>query len=270
MPALSSQPGPSPEQRRAVAESFGVDAGRYDRTRLAYPEALIARITATAPGPDVLDVGCGTGIASRQLRAAGHTVLGVEPDPRMAAFARAAGIDAEVSTFESWDPAGRSFDAVVAATAWHWVDASAGAAKAAEVLRPGGLLAAFWHTWELPATVAETFAEVYHRVLPDTPFTIQASVQGVAMYRPMFVQAADGIRATGAFTEPEEWTFFWEHTYTTATWLDQLPTSGVLTRVPQDRLTEILDSVGTAIDHLGGSFTMPYTTVAITALRHVQ
>ncbi|MFF5234262.1 class I SAM-dependent methyltransferase [Dactylosporangium sp. NPDC000521] len=269
-PAPQPPSGTNPEQRRAIAESFGVDAGRYDRTRPAYPEALIARIAATAPGPDTLDVGCGTGIASRQLQAAGRTVLGVEPDPRMAAFARTTGVDVEVSTFESWNPAGRSFDAVVAATAWHWVDTPAGTAKAAEVLRPGGLLAAFWHTWELPPTVAATFADIYHRVLPDAPFTIQPSVQGVALYRPMFTQAADGIRATGAFTEPEEWTFPWEHAYTTATWLDQLPTTGALTRVPEDRLTEILDRVGTAIDHLGGTFTLPYTTVAVTALRQVH
>jgi hypothetical protein len=58
-------------------------------------------------------------------------VLGVEPDARMAAFARGSGVEVEVATFEAWDAAGRAFDAVVAGTAWHWVDPVAGAAKAA-------------------------------------------------------------------------------------------------------------------------------------------
>lgn len=115
--------------------------------------------------------------------------------------------------------------------------------------------------------MAERYAAVFHRVLPDAPFTIQPLVQGVALYRPMFDRTADGLRAAGAFDEPEEWSFDWAHTYTTETWLEQLPTSGALTRLPPDKLTEVLDHVGAAIDELGGTFTMPYTTVAVTARR---
>ena len=62
-----------PHQHRQVAESFGTDAERYDRTRPSYPEAMVDRIVATSPGPDVLDVGAGTGIAARQFAAAGCT-----------------------------------------------------------------------------------------------------------------------------------------------------------------------------------------------------
>ena len=63
-----------------MAESFGADAERYDRTRPRYPGALVERIIAGSPGLDVLDVGTGTGIAARQFQAAGCKVLGVEPD----------------------------------------------------------------------------------------------------------------------------------------------------------------------------------------------
>jgi len=54
-----------------VAESFGSDAERYDRTRPRYPDAMVDRIVAASPGPDMLDVGCGTGIEARQFQAAG-------------------------------------------------------------------------------------------------------------------------------------------------------------------------------------------------------
>jgi SAM-dependent methyltransferase len=66
----------------------------------------------------------------------------------MADFARRRGLEVEVAAFEAWDPAGRAFDAVVAGQTWHWVDPIAGAAKAAEVLRPGGRLAVFWNVGE--------------------------------------------------------------------------------------------------------------------------
>ena len=135
------QPEPPPpglHKARLIAESFGTDAEGYDRARPGYPAALVARIVAASPGSGVLDVGCGTGIAARQFQAAGCTVLGVEPDARMARFARFRGLPVEVATFEAWDPEGRRFDAVIAAQSWHWVDPVDGAAKAARVLRPGG------------------------------------------------------------------------------------------------------------------------------------
>ncbi|HEY6787903.1 MAG TPA: class I SAM-dependent methyltransferase [Trebonia sp.] len=77
--------------QRQVAEGSGADAGRYDRARPTYPAGLVDRIIAASPGRDVLDVGCGTGIAARLFQAAGCRVLGVDPDPRMAELARQAG-----------------------------------------------------------------------------------------------------------------------------------------------------------------------------------
>ena len=44
------------------------------------------------------------------------------------------------------------------------------AAKATEVLRPGGRLALFWNVFVPPAELADQFAAVYRRVLPGTPF----------------------------------------------------------------------------------------------------
>jgi hypothetical protein len=49
----------------------------------------------------------------------------------MAELARQGGTGTEVAKFEDWDPAGRTFNVVIAAQAWHWVDPAAGAAKAA-------------------------------------------------------------------------------------------------------------------------------------------
>jgi len=93
--------------RQQWAQSFGSDPERYDRARPRYPEAMVERIVESSPGHDVLDVGCGTGIAARQFQAAGCRVLGVEPDARMADLARRSGVEVEVATFEAWDPADR-------------------------------------------------------------------------------------------------------------------------------------------------------------------
>ncbi|WP_445516639.1 class I SAM-dependent methyltransferase [Streptomyces sp. NEAU-174] len=285
MPTLPFS-GNEPHQQRQMAESFGTDAERYDQARPRYPQAMVDRIATGSPGPgaldtpgaldapgvrdvpDILDVGCGTGIAARQFQQTGRTVLGVEPDARMADVARRLGTAVEVATFEAWDPAGRHFDAVIAGQAWHWIDPVAGAAKAARVLRPGARLAAFWNVFRPPTELAEALAAVCRRVMPDAPFDFRAVARGgLDTHQPILTKAADGIRAAGAFGEPEQWRFDWEWTYTRDAWLEQIPTQGAFTRLPPAGLAEVLEGVGAAIDAMGGSFAMPYATVVITATR---
>ena len=261
--------GDQPHLYRYAAESFGAKAERYDRSRPSYPDALVEAIVAGSPGPEILDVGCGTGIAARQFRAAGCRVLGVDVDERMAEVARRHGIEVEVSTFEDWDPAGRRFDALISAQAWHWVEPVAGAAKAARVLRPGGRLAVFWNVAQPPVEAAEAFAEVYARVAPETPAP-RGPAPTLAGSSALFTRTADGLRQTGGFGEPEEWRFDWERYYTRDEWLDVLPTHGVHARLSEEKMRDILAGIGAAIDALGGGFTMRYTAVVATAVRTAE
>lgn len=58
----------------------------------------------------------------------------------MARVAADNGIPIEEATFEDWPPAGRSFDLVVFAQSFHWVQPEHALAKVASILRPGGRL----------------------------------------------------------------------------------------------------------------------------------
>jgi SAM-dependent methyltransferase len=279
-PARTPFGGRESHQARELAESFGSDADRYDRSRPRYPGALVERIVAGIrrgrplqdqqqnPGPSVLDVGCGTGIVARQFQAAGCRVLGVDPDARMADLARRYGLEVEVAAFEAWDSAGREFDAVLAGQAWHWVDPVAGAARAARALRPGGRLAVFWNAFQTPPDLAEAFTAVYRRVMPDSPLLRGgAGTSGPDAYRAVCAKAADGMREADAFGEPEQWRFDWDRRYTRDEWLDQVPTSAFWAQIPVAGQREILAGFGAAIDAADGSFTVQYATVAVTATR---
>ncbi|WP_432790171.1 methyltransferase domain-containing protein [Brevibacterium sp. K11IcPPYGO002] len=143
-------------ENRERAESFGEVAQEYDAFRPKYPAALISAImqaaeTITEPGtraPHILDVGSGTGILASQLRSAGAEILAVEPDDEMAAVARSKGLDVDVSTFENWDPRGRTFDLVSFGQSFHWVDPLVALPKIRTMLRPGGSLALAWNDIE--------------------------------------------------------------------------------------------------------------------------
>jgi len=103
------------------------------------------------------------------------------------------------------------------------------------------------------------------RVLPGSPFGDRAPAAD--LYEQMFAGFAGGIRQAGGFTEPERWRFGRQRTCTRQEWLDLLPTTGGLTRLPPDRLAQVLEEVGAAIDALGGSFTMTAATLAVAAKR---
>jgi SAM-dependent methyltransferase len=267
MPTIPSSPSPpQPHRARRLAESFGADPERYDRTRPRYPPNLVEAIISGSPGRDVLDVGIGTGVSARPFQAAGCRVLGVEVDMRMAEFARRRGFDVEVANFEGWDPAGRRFDAIIAGMSWHWVDPAAGATKAAGLLRPDGRLAVFWNVGQPPPDLARAFSEVYRRVLPATPFAATPS-DPLAAYERLFTKVADEIQQVGAFSEPERWRFDWEERYTKDQWLEQVPTFGGHSQFPPRKLDELLAGIGATIDAIGGSFTMRYAAVAVTASR---
>jgi SAM-dependent methyltransferase len=270
MPTLPPSPPPPPRpdlhQQREVAESFGADADRYDRARPSYPAALVDWIVAGQREAALVDAGCGTGITARLFQAAGCRVLGVDPDPRMADLARQSGIEVEVAKFEDWDPAGRAFDAVTAGQAWHWVDPVAGAAKAAQVLLPGGRLTVFWNSFLPPPELNEAFGAVLNQVLPDAPPA--AGLPGPDVYARGCERAADGMAQAGGFGPARQARFDWEQPYTREEWLDTVPTfGGIGSRLPAATLAELTAGIGAAIDAVGGSFTMGYATLAITAAR---
>lgn len=118
--------------RRDLGQVFNEVPELYDRVRPAYPDELFADLVAIT-GMDrqssVLEVGCGTGQATRSLAALGYSVTAIEPGAGMAVLARQrlaafSNVEVENSTFEQRDDGGRRFDVLVAASAWHWVDPS--------------------------------------------------------------------------------------------------------------------------------------------------
>ncbi|MFI5892865.1 class I SAM-dependent methyltransferase [Actinoplanes sp. NPDC051513] len=254
-------------QQRQVAESFGADAERYDRTRPGYPDEVIKRIVEAAPGPAFLDVGTGTGIAARQLQAAGATVLGLDVDDRMADRARRRGLEVEVAKFEDWDPRGRTFDGVVAATTWHWIDPVKGAAKAAEILKKGASLALLWNVFEPDPDLKRAFAEINARILPEIPNPYASSVPMVQAYQAIPDKAIAGLDAN-AFRQPEQWRTDWDLVYTRDDWLSVMQTHGGLAaHITPEKLAELLAATGEAIDIHGGAVTMHYSTLTVKAER---
>lgn len=145
---------------RERANSFGGAAHNYDAHRPRYPEQLIDDVLAPRVRR-LVDVGAGTGIASKQFIERGVDVLAVEPDTRMAHIAQAKGIPVEIAAFEHWEPAGRRFDRVVFAASFHWVDPAIALPKIRGVLADGGQLALLWNRLRPTRPTRAEFESIY-------------------------------------------------------------------------------------------------------------
>jgi SAM-dependent methyltransferase len=133
-------------------ERFSQTVEDYRRYRPDYPTALfdwIAQHAELEAGSVVVDIGCGTGISTRQLAARGWRVIGVDPNMEMLEAARedSAGIatieyvrsDAETLAL----PIDRC-DAIVGGQAFHWFDLGRALPRFRELLR-GDPAIAFWN-----------------------------------------------------------------------------------------------------------------------------
>jgi len=259
-------------RRRAVERSqlFDQEAERYDRCRPAYPDVVIDELLGAEPSKlDVLDVGCGTGIAARPMAERGATVLGVELAPRMAAIARRRGIDVEIGAFEDWDAAGRSFDRVVSAQAWHWMDMPAATAKAASLLRPNGRLGLIWSGGAHPDDLADALEQTYCTVVPSGTHRLFRGygANRSADVRDGLTGVVDAIAAVPDFGAPTEAWIAWTQRYDRDAWLELLQSYSEYAALEPGLRHRLLDAVAATIDDYGGSFVMNFETVSITAQR---
>src|SRR4051812_6730684 len=110
--------------------SFDEVASLYDATRPGYPDALFSDVSEACglvPGDRVLEIGCGTGQATRSLAERGLRILALDPGHDLIRVARERlgalpHVEFAETTFEAWRPLPATFKLVIAAQSWHWVD----------------------------------------------------------------------------------------------------------------------------------------------------
>ncbi len=133
------------ETTAILSGSFGAVAGEYNRLRPGPSAEALGWLLPDGAG-DALEIGAGTGVLTRLLVERVAHVTAVEPDGRMRAVlaAGAAGVDILDGRAEEIPAPTSSFDVVIAASAWHWVDEERAVPEVVRVLRPGGCLSLVW------------------------------------------------------------------------------------------------------------------------------
>ena len=127
--------------------SFGAVAEAYERFRPGYPVELLDLVMAYAGGPirTALEIGAGTGKATRLFAQAGIAVTATDPDAAMLAELRKhlpANVTTVQAAFEDL-PTDSSYELVYSAAALHWTDPEGRWDRMAALVQPGGVFASF-------------------------------------------------------------------------------------------------------------------------------
>lgn len=233
-------------------ESFDAVAAEYHAVRPAYPDALFTDLAGAVGGAGarVLEVGCGSGQATRSLLDMGWDVVAIDPGAELIALAQAslAGrVAFHVAPFEAFAPEPASFRLVASAQAWHWIDPAIGFAKAAAALQAGGSLAVFGHVpLPPPPEVAARLAPIYAELAPE----LWGGAPPEAWYLP-----AGPVRAlfdaSGLFGPVVHKAYPWSERTSARALVRQLGTRSYYNALAADRRDRLLAEVETALTPLG-------------------
>lgn len=252
----------------SLRTTFDREAERYDRARPAPPEALVEALLRAGnleAGARVLEVGCGTGQATRPLAEKGLEVYALELGPALAALAQRnladyPNVTVEPTAFEAFSSE-TPFDALVSVQAFHWIEPESGLEHAASLLRPGGALLLAWH----------------QDVSEDTPFYRAANpvferyAPGLEHKRPTPASAPERFRraleASPDFGDVVTARFSWSHRFSKDRFLDLLLTFSNVQAQGEEVRAVFLEEIAGVVGAHGGSVVRLYESVLLGAYR---
>ena len=135
----------------AFEKTFDSAAEEYDKIRPSYLPAIYEDILQYQPlnaDSNTLEIGIGSGIATRPILNTGCKVVGLEPGEHLAALAKNrfreyALFSVETCSLQEFVCPADCFDLIYAATAFHWIPEEYGYRRVYELLKEGGTFARF-------------------------------------------------------------------------------------------------------------------------------
>ena len=252
--------------------TFDAVAELYDAVRPGYPEALVDRVSQAADlraGDSILEIGSGTGKATKSFAERGFRVVALEPGANLIGVARRSlarfpNVEFIASTFEDWPLEPAKYKLVYAAQSFHWITPEVRFSKAALALAPGGILAVFGNTpLPLASPLRNDVTPVYERCAPH----LAGLDLGPGWYRPGGVLAKLFDELPPPFDAPSHQGYSWSRSYTAASYVDELRTASAIQILPQTRREELFSGIEKAVVAHGGNLEVQYETDLYMAMR---
>lgn len=266
-------PAPPSHRPEDLRRTFDAAAAIYHQARPAYPPALFDRLAELLPPcPRVLEIGPGTGQATEPMLERGASVRAVELGPNLAATlvhrlapAIAAGrLRVEVDDVEllAVDPS--SVDAVVSATAFHWIRPSLRLTLPRRWLRPDGRLAVI-DTMQVASAVDGGYYEAAQAIYARFGQANDSSAPRPDDVEPPILAIMEAAAECTAITLDR---FRCDQTYTPETYRQLLRTFSGPLSMPQLERDAMIEALVTLVCERGGSLTRPLVMTLATCRFH--
>lgn len=249
----------------------------YDRARPSYPPALFRQLDNHfnfRMGQTTLEIGCGTGKATEHLAVRGLTVTGIDIAPDLLAVAKGKLKGGKVSllqsSFEDFRAPDASFDYVVSAQAFHWIDPAIASKKTRSLLKENGAVILLWNIRRDADTPERAAIDgLYEKYAPSLltrhwQETGPATGTSQTAYNEASATLEKDI-AEGLFRNLRTFTVAWQQTYTAEDYVSLLNTYSDHKRLKPNERTYLYDALKIFINEKGGTITIPYDCVALTA-----
>lgn len=245
--------------------TFDLEAERYYRVRQAPPAALVDAMLEQGhlkTGNHVLEVGCGTGQATRPLAERGVKVHALELGPELATLARHnlagfSNITVQTIAFELFRAA-EPFDALVSVQAFHWIEPQRGLELAAAALRPGGRLLLVWHQGRAQDTAFHRDTDPIYARYSEPPRPTPAGAPE---------QFGAALAASSDFTASQTTRYSWWQRYSKSDYLDLLLTFSNVQALGTVEQQDFLREIAEVVDRHGGTVEEHHESVLLTAAR---
>ncbi len=243
---------------------FDPVAADYDAGRPDYPDALftaLEQVTGPLAGAVVLDVGAGTGIATRQLMARGARAIAVDfgTDMLRRAQARRPAACCVLADGNALPVRSAQVDLACFAQSWHWFDPERGSLEVARVLRAGGHWAAWWsHAWADGQAWFDTYQEL-----------MEAACPGYRRHHRNTDWSEEGIARTGLFEPGSLVVVRWTREVDVATWMAEERSKSYVAQLAPPVRERLLGRIDDLLGRYfpGTPVVVPYRTRMWTARR---
>lgn len=242
--------------------TFDRSAASYHEARPSYPEEVFDRLLELLPsGPSILEVGPGTGHATEPMLRRGAKVQAVEIGPRLAVelshrlsdHLLTEQLEIVVADYEVLEPVAHFADAVVCATAYHWVSSAEQLTRPQRWLAPGGRLAVI-DTMQVTSAADGGYFAAAHSI-----YERYGQATGTPSQEPDVVAPPiyGGMVGSDLCTDVTLDRWRWDQTYTPSSYRALLNTYSGTLAMDHPARGEMLNELVQLVDDMGGEVTRP-------------
>ena len=247
-------------------QSFDLIAEQYDAVRPYYPDALIHDViqaSSLKQDDPILEIGSGSGHATLPFAQLGYPVTCIEPGAsllriaqhKLKAYPQVRYVN---TTFEQWPVQANSYQLIISAQAFHWIDPSIGYAKSASSLKDGGYIALFW---SMIAHDNTPLLQKINNLYKEQAAELSDHIDKTEERRKHNLQAGlDELISTGLFRNATLKEYSWQERYSSQDYIKLLDSFSDHRELPDSRREQLYEEVFKIIEAAGGILHKPYIT----------